>query len=56
MEGWACSSAATLTRRGLERSLHAKREDSAYLNQYLSFSALDERRAPERSDEAQSEA
>jgi hypothetical protein len=38
------------------RSLHAEREDSAFLNQYSSSGALDERRAPERSDEAQSEA
>jgi len=41
---------------GPQRSLHAQREDSAFLKQSLSFGALDERSAPERSDEVRSEA
>jgi len=40
---------------GAKAESHAEREDSVSLNQSLSFSALGERRAPERSDEAQSE-
>ena len=41
---------------GTKAESHAEREDSAYLNQSISFSALGKRRAPERSGEAQSEA
>ncbi len=41
---------------GPQRSLHAQREDSAFLNQYSSFGALDKRSAPRAERRSASEA